>query len=118
MVTLTRTVAVLLVVLACVGCRKNPQLGTLSIDLYLHPEAGTPEDLLLESAVRKNLNDNETTRQGVYARVLDLRVVLTGKVRSAAQSQEAEKLANDTTVVVNEKTLVPKGVTNLVKVEQ
>ena len=113
----TKTVIVL-VALACVGCQKNPKLGTLSIDLYLHPEAGTPEDLLLESAIRKNLNDNDVTKSGIYARVLDQHVVLTGTVSSAGASQQAEKLATDTKVAVNDKVLAPKGVTNLVKVEQ
>jgi hypothetical protein len=118
MATSIKSVMVLLLALACAGCQKNPKLGTLSIDLYLHPESGTPEDLLLEAAIRKNLNDNESTRKGIYARVLDLRVVLSGTVASAAASGQAEKLANDTRVTVNEKVVAPKGVTNLLKIEQ
>ena len=113
----TKIVLLLLLALTCAGCRKNAKLGTLSVDLYLHPESGSSEDVLLETAIRKNLNDTPATQRGIYARVLDLRVVLSGTVSTAAIRDQAEKIAAGTRVTVNEKAISPQSVNNLVKVE-
>ncbi|HZT28960.1 MAG TPA: BON domain-containing protein [Bryobacteraceae bacterium] len=112
-----KLIAVLLLALACAGCRKNQTLGTLAVDIYLHPESGSSEDILLQTAIRENLVANAATERGVYARVLNLQVVLTGSVSTASARDEAAKVAQGTRVTVNDKTLAPKEVTNLVKVE-
>lgn len=113
----TKTILVLLLALACAGCRKNPKLGTLAVDIYLHPESGSSEDILLQTAVRKNLSDHKATERGVYARVLDQRVVLSGTVATAGARQEAEQVARSTRITLNESVITPKDVTNRIQVE-
>ena len=98
------------------GCRKR--LGTLALDVYVHPESGTPDDVLLETAIRKELAQNKLTAEGVYVRVLDLRVVLTGAVSNSGAQSQAFEIARAVKIVVNNETIGPANVTNLIKVEK
>jgi len=98
------------------GCRKK--LGTLALDVYVHPESGTPDDVLLETAIRKELAQNKLTAEGVYVRVLDLRVVLTGTVSSIEAQNQANEIAKAVKIVVNNDTIGPANVTSLIKVEK
>lgn len=100
------------------ACRKNQKLGTLSLDVYLHPEAGSSDDILLETAIRKNLSENKLTAQGMYVRVLNREVVLTGQASNAQAQQKAGEIAAAARVTINDQTLTPQHVTNLIKVEQ
>lgn len=116
-VRLLKIIVILLLALPFLGCRKNGRLGTLAVDIYLHPESGSSEDILLQTAIRKNLGEHKGTDRGVYARVLDLRVVLSGTVAKAAMRDEAEQIARSTRVTLNETAITPKDVTNRIRVE-
>jgi len=99
-----RILAAVLAILAgvmCLGCGRNQELGKLAVDIYLHPEGGTSDDILLQEAVRKNLGENKLTEAGVYARVLDRIVVLNGQVQTEEAKQAAERIARATQVTVN-----------------
>jgi osmotically-inducible protein OsmY len=55
----------------------------LGVDLYLHPQSGTAEDLILQAAIRKKVLDTLPRNSGiVYVRVVDKIVFLTGSVKS------------------------------------
>jgi hypothetical protein len=111
-------IVMLVVLTPLAGCRKNPKLGTLALDVYLHPEAGSSDDTLLETAIRKNLSADQLTAQGVYVRVLNREVVLTGEAASAEAQQKAGEIAAATKVTVNDQTITPQHVTNLIKAKQ
>ena len=117
--TRTITLVLLTFLTATMGCGRKTKLGTLAVDVYLHPEAGSPEDTLLLTAVRKSLSENKLTASGIYARVLDRKVVLTGKVTSQQAKDTAGTLAHQARVVLNDKEAIfPSDVVNNIIVEQ
>ena len=93
----------MLVILSAVllpGCAKRQNLGTVAVDLYLHPESAKPEDVLLATAIRARLEKDPLTMGRVYARVTDGEAVLTGNVASDAALKHASQIAGETTVEV------------------
>ncbi len=101
------------------ACGKGSRPLNLALDVYLHPEAGSSDDILLQTAIRKNLAASETTARGVYVRVLDLHVVLSGTVESAASRDEAIRIAKATKVVINDGTSIsPSEVKSMIQVEK
>lgn len=72
------------------------------MDLYLYPEAASNDDLLLQTAIRKQLDENTVTQNAlIHVRVVDKMVFLTGAVDTEHEKDEAERLARNTTIVVN-----------------
>jgi BON domain len=115
----TRTLALLTVLIAVTGCVRKAKLGTLAVDIYLHPEAGSMEDTLLLTAVRKSLSENKLTASGIYARVLERKVVLTGSVTSQQAKDTAAALALEARVTLNDKeTIAPSDVINRITVNK
>lgn len=98
------------------ACTKQGKLAPvdLNVDLYLHPESGSSEDVLLQTAIRRNLAKAEL--YGVYVRVLDLHAVLTGTVDKAATKQRALEIARETEVKVDT-SIKAAAVRDLVKLE-
>jgi hypothetical protein len=113
-----RLVPILALMLAVLtGCQKNPKLGTVAVDLYIHPESASSEDLMLQTAIRGKLEADATIAGHVQVRVVDLQAVLTGSVAKKDASDKAERIARSTRVTVdNDKPIVAGKVTNLVKV--
>jgi len=100
------------------GCRKNSPALNFSIDLYLHPEAGSSDDILLQTAIRKNLAAEPLTARGVYARVLDGHAALYGSLKTPQAIARAGEIASLTKVTLNDgKTLAVTDVKNLVRQE-
>jgi osmotically-inducible protein OsmY len=86
--------------LSACGSRKNPI--AVEMDLYLHPEAGSLDDLILKAAVQKRLTEGEgQERRGLHVRVSEAVVTLSGSVASDAERQRVERLARETRVEIN-----------------
>ena len=99
------------------ACRKNPQLGTLALDVYIHPESSSSDDVILQTAIRNKLEADAMTAGHVQLRVAGLLVVLTGDVSKKEASDKAEQIARNTKVTIdNDKPLIAENVKNLIKV--
>ncbi|HUI57372.1 MAG TPA: BON domain-containing protein [Bryobacteraceae bacterium] len=102
---------------ALTGCQKNPKLGTVALDVYLHPESSSSEDVMLQSAIRNKLEADPMTAGHVHVRVVGLEAVLTGDVSKKEASDKAEQIARSTKVTVdNDPPIVAEKVKNLIKV--
>lgn len=98
------------------SCRKKTTLG-LDVDLYLYPEAAGPDDLLLQTAIRKQLDQNAVTQDSlIHVRVVDKIVFLTGSVDTQREKDEADNLARNTIVTVNGLSLKASEVRDDIKV--
>jgi hypothetical protein len=106
-----------LLVVILMGCRKDPKLGTVAVDLYIHPESASSNDLMLQTAIRGKLEADAAIAGHVQVRVVDLQAVLTGNVAKKDIADRAERIARATRVTVDEDKPIAAGkVTNLVKV--
>jgi BON domain len=94
-------VLIALAVAVTTGCGKKNRIG-LDVDLYLYPEAASGDDLLLQTAVRKQLSENSATQKSlIHARVVDKIVFLTGTVATQEEKDAADRLAHQTIVTLN-----------------
>ena len=108
---------VILLTVALPACQKKTQLGTVAVDVFLHPESSSSDDVMLQTAIRNKLASDVLTAGHVQIRVLDRLVVLTGDVSTKAASDKAEQLARDTKVTVDsDPPIVPATVKNQIKV--
>ncbi len=99
------------------GCQKNPKLGTVAVDLYIHPESSSSEDVMLQTAIRGKLGADPLTAGRVQVRVVGLEVVLAGNVAKKDASERAEQIARATKVMVNDDPPIVAGpVKNFIKV--
>jgi hypothetical protein len=99
------------------SCQRNQKLGTVAVDLYIHPESASSEDLMLQAAIRRKLAADPLTAAHVQARVSGLEVVLTGNVAKKEAADRAEQLVRATRVVIdNDPPIVGGGIKNLIKV--
>lgn len=106
-----------LALVALTSCQKNPKLGTVAVDLYIHPESASSDDLMLQTAIRGKLEADAAIAGHVQVRVVQLQAVLTGNVAKKDVSDKAEQIAHSTRVTVDtDKPIIASKVTNLVKV--
>jgi len=99
------------------ACKKDPQLGTVALDVYIHPESSSSDDVILQTAIRNKLEADAMTAGHVQLRVAGLLVVLTGDVSKKVASDRAEQIARNTKVTIdNDKPLVAESVKNLIVV--
>jgi hypothetical protein len=106
-----------LILVVLTGCQKNPKLGTVAVDLYIHPESSSSEDVMLQTAIRGKLEADAVTAGHVQVRVVELQVVLTGNVAKKDASDKAEQIVRATRVTIdNDKPILANKVTNLIKV--
>ncbi len=109
--------AVALLALAFPACKKNPQLGTVAVDVYIHPESSSSDDVMLQTAIRTKLDADVMTAGHVQIRVAGLLAVLTGDVSKKEASDKAEQIARSTKVTVdNNPPIVAENVKNFIKV--
>jgi hypothetical protein len=100
-VRLCRAVLVLLLVATYPGCGRKNAVG-IDVDLYLHAEATSPEDLLLQTAIQDQIDKNATTHNSlIHVRVVDKIAFLDGSVETEKEKGEAENIARNTAVAVN-----------------
>lgn len=108
---------VMLLAVALSACQKNPKLGTVAVDVYIHPESSSSDDVMLQTAIRGKLDADNLTAGFVQVRVAGALAVLTGNVSKKEASDRAEQIARNTRVTVdNDKPLAVGSVQNLIKV--
>jgi len=93
------------------GCaeRNKPVVG-LDVDLYLHPESTQGDDLILQSAIQKELSADPATRNDIiHVRVIDGIIFLSGTVRNQSDKLMAEDLAAKIEVTVNGRSVRASG---------
>ena len=73
MMKLRFAMPVALAALVLAGCQKNQNLGTVAVDLYIHPESASSDDVLLQTAIRRGLDADELTRLHIHVRVVGMR---------------------------------------------
>jgi hypothetical protein len=96
-----RAALIFLLVVVSAGCGKKNTVG-IDVDLYLHAEATSPEDLLLQTAIQDQIDKNPVTHDSlIHVRVVDKLVFLDGTVQSEKEKGEAENIARSTAVAVN-----------------
>jgi len=116
--TRLRPGVLILAALLC-GCAKNPKLGTVAVDLYIHPESASSEDVMLQMAIRQKLEAEAMTAGHVQVRVVAMQAVLTGNVAKQEAKDRAQQIALSTSVRIdNDKPITadPANVRNLIKV--
>ena len=110
-------IVVILLAVLLPACRKNPQLGTVAVDLYIHPESSSSDDVMLQTAIRNKLEADTMTAGHVQIRVAGLLAVLTGDVSKKEASDKAEQIALSTRVTVdNNPAIAAENVKNYIKV--
>jgi hypothetical protein len=111
------SLVLIIVAVALPACRKNTKLGTVAVDVYLHPESSSSDDVMLQTAIRSKLDADTLTAGKVQVRVAGLLAVLTGDVSKQEASQRAEQIARNTRVTIdNNPPIVAENVKNLIKV--
>ena len=91
-----------LALLLGMGCSGRKTNVGLDVDMYLHPESSSPDDLLLETAIRKQLKETDQTKESIiHIRVIDSVVFLSGSVKSEAIKEKASTIASGTEVSIN-----------------
>jgi hypothetical protein len=83
------------------GCgSKNPI--RLDVDLYLHPQASQPTDLVLQAAIRKRLAKFQEKRSViVHVRVLEGIVYLSGTAKTEKDIGKVDLIARTTEVTLH-----------------
>ncbi|MFY9728806.1 MAG: BON domain-containing protein [Bryobacteraceae bacterium] len=110
-------IVMMLLAIALPACKKNPKLGTVAVDVYIHPESSSSDDVMLQTAIRTKLDADTLTAGKVQIRVAGLLAVLTGDVSKREASERAEEIARNTKVTVdNNPPIVAENVKNLIKV--
>lgn len=99
--------------------RRQQPLAALDVNLYLHPEAASADDLILQTAIQKRLARNDATRSaGIHVRVIDRTVFLSGDVDSIKTKDEATRIAESTEISLNGESIKPSlPVRNSINVE-
>ena len=99
------------------ACKKNPKLGTVAVDVYIHPESSSSDDVMLQTAIRIKLDADALTAGKVQIRVAGLLAVLTGDVSKKEAADKAEQIARNTKVTIdNNPPIVADNVKNMIKV--
>jgi osmotically-inducible protein OsmY len=84
------------------ACGNNPARVELGVDVYLHPDSASPNDVLLQTAIARSISANtELSEEAIHVRSFETVVFLSGSVREACASDDAGALAQATTVSVD-----------------
>ena len=111
------SLVLILMTAAFPACKKNAKLGTVAVDVYIHPESSSSDDVMLQTAIRSKLEADISTAGKVQVRVAGLLAVLTGDVSKQEASERAEQIARGTRVTIdNNPPIVAENVKNLIKV--
>ena len=98
----------LLLTLTLISCSQRPPRIDLGVDLYLHPEAATSDDAILQAAIRKRIVEGLKPNGGlVHVRVIDKTVFLSGSVKNDADRENAKSIAEKISIVIDGNPLKP-----------
>jgi len=93
------------------GCSQRPTRVDLGVDVYLQPQSGVAEDLILQAAIRKKIQETMAKNAGVvYVRVVERIVYLTGSVKTEEDKKRAREAAELVNVQIDGAPLKPKAV--------
>jgi hypothetical protein len=93
-----------------VGCPKKLPRADLGVDLYLHPEAASVDDVLLQAAIRKKIADSLPGRAGlVHVRSIDKVIFLSGSVASDDDRKKALDAAQSIDLKIDGQPIKPAG---------
>ena len=107
----------ILLTAALSACNKKTNLGNVAVDVYVHPESSSSDDVILQTAIRQKLDSDPLTAGKVQIRVAGLLAVLTGDVSKKEASDRAESIAHNTRVTVDSNTpITAQTVKNMIKV--
>ena len=82
-------------------CAGRPAKVDLGVDLYLHPDSASPDDVMLQAAIHKRVSQHESLRRDlIHVRVFELNVFLTGTVKDPCARNTAEQIARTTEVTL------------------
>src|SRR6476646_9913230 len=105
-----RIATVFPLLLLLTGCAKTLPRADLGVDVYLHPEAASVDDILLQAAIQKKIGDSLPGRAGlVHVRALDRIVFLSGSVASEDDLKKAIASAQNIDLKVDGKPIQPAG---------
>ena len=97
-----RFIALPLMLLTMISCSQRPPRIDLGVDLYLHPEAASSDDAILQAAIRKRIVEELRPNGGlVHVRVIDKTVFLSGSVKTDADRENAKSIAEKISIVID-----------------
>ena len=103
-----RIATVFPLLLMLTGCAKKLPEASLGVDVYLHPEAASVDDILLQAAIQKKIGDSLPGRAGlVHVRAVDRIVFLSGSVASDDDRKKAIESARNIDLKVDGKAIQP-----------
>ena len=90
------------------GCAKKLPEASLGVDVYLHPEAASVDDILLQAAIQKKIGDSLPGRTSlVHVRAVDKIVFLNGSVASDDDRKKAIESATNIDLKMDSKAIQP-----------
>ena len=99
----TRTLILVLGLLVLAACGGSPARVELDVDLYLHPDSSSPDDVLLQAAIFKRIAESaQLQEEAIHVRAFEAVVFLSGSVRDACSSSSAAEIASTTSVTVGD----------------
>ena len=100
----------ILMLLMLMGCAKKLPRADLGVDVYLHPEAATPDDVLLQAAIQKKIAESLPGRAGlVHVRSIDKVIFLSGSVASSDDRKKAIDAAQNIDLKIDGQAIKPAG---------
>ena len=106
------------------ACGGRPATVNLGVDLYMHPDSASPNDVILQAAIGENLRE-AIPDELIHVRVFDQTAYLSGVVKDSGAGQKAQSIAQATTVTLTDgdgnpkpNPLKAKTVANRVRVDE
>ena len=105
-----RIATVFPLLLMLTGCAKTLPRADLGVDVYLHPEAASVDDILLQAAIQKKIGESLPGRAGlVHVRATDRIIFLSGSVASDDDRKKAIEVARNVDLKLDGKAIQPSG---------
>ena len=108
---MNRLSAALMLAALLAACGPRANRVDLGVDVYLQPQSGDADDLILQAAIRQKILVALPKNSGVvYVRVVDRIVYLSGSVRSEAVREQARTAAEKIDIRIDGTPLKPRAV--------
>jgi hypothetical protein len=108
---MNRRIAIVILMLPMLtGCPKKLPRADLGVDVYLHPEAAGPDDVLLQAAIQKKIAESMPGRSGlVHVRSIDRVIFLSGSVASDDDRKKTLDAARNIDLKIDGQAIKPAG---------
>jgi hypothetical protein len=105
-----RIATIILIFPMLVGCGNKLPRADFGVDIYLHPEAASVDDLLLQAAIQKKIAESLTGRAGlIHVRAIDKVIFLSGSVPFDDDLKKAIEAARNIDLKLDGKAIQPAG---------